>query len=59
MNDILINKIATIKRCLKRINDVYADGVTFKQDYTQQDSVVLNLQRTCEACSWYSQPLKS
>ena len=50
MNDILINKIATITRCLKRIHDVYGDGTLFKQDYTQQDSVVLNLQRTCEAC---------
>ncbi|MFT5880460.1 MAG: hypothetical protein ACI86X_001588 [Moritella sp.] len=50
MNDILINKIATIRRCLKRIKDVYGDGTLFKQDYTQQDSVVLNLQRTCEAC---------
>ena len=50
MNDILINKIATITRCLKRIQDVYGDGALFKQDYTQQDSVVLNLQRTCEAC---------
>ena len=50
MNDILINKIATIKRCLKRIRDVYDNGVEFKQNFTQQDSVVLNLQRTCEAC---------
>ncbi|GGI71220.1 hypothetical protein GCM10007978_06480 [Shewanella hanedai] len=50
MNDILINKIATIKRCLKRIKDVYDDGVEFKQNFTQQDSVVLNLQRACEAC---------
>lgn len=50
MNDILINKIATITRCLKRIHDVYGDGLSFKQDYTQQDSVVLNLQRICEAC---------
>jgi uncharacterized protein YutE (UPF0331/DUF86 family) len=50
MNDILINKIATIKRCLKRIKDVYGDGLGFKQNYTQQDSVILNLQRTCEAC---------
>ncbi|WP_367971436.1 DUF86 domain-containing protein [Vibrio scophthalmi] len=50
MNDILINKIATIKRCLKRINDVYGDGTLFKQDFTLQDSVILNLQRSCEAC---------
>ncbi|MEZ9597042.1 DUF86 domain-containing protein [Shewanella sp. 10N.261.52.F9] len=50
MNDILINKIATIKRCLKRINDVYGDGTAFKQDFTLQDSVILNLQRSCQAC---------
>ena len=50
MNDILINKIATIKRCLKRINDVYGDGTAFKQDFTLQESVILNLQRSCEAC---------
>ena len=50
MSDLLFRKIDRIKRSLKRINDVYGDGVLFKQDYTQQDSVVLNLQRTCEAC---------
>lgn len=30
MNDILVNKIATITRCLKRIHDVYGDGLSFK-----------------------------
>jgi len=50
MNDILINKITTIQRCLKRITEVYGNGNLFKQDFTQQDSVVLNLQRSCEAC---------
>ena len=50
MNDVLINKISTIKRCLIRISTVYADGIEFKQNYTQQDSVLLNLQRACEAC---------
>lgn len=49
MNDIIINKIITITRCIKRIIDVYGDGETFKQDYTKQDSVILNLQRCCEA----------
>lgn len=50
MNDIIINKIATINRGLKRIKDVYGNGIAFRKDHTQQDSVVLNLQRTCEAC---------
>jgi uncharacterized protein YutE (UPF0331/DUF86 family) len=50
MNDILINKFSTVKRCLTRIEDVYADGRLFLSDFTKQDSVLLNLQRACEAC---------
>lgn len=49
MNDILINKLSTVQRCLKRITEVYADGSVFLNDFTQQDSVLLNLQRACEA----------
>jgi uncharacterized protein YutE (UPF0331/DUF86 family) len=50
MNDVIINKIATIKRCLTRINTVYKEvGDQFASDYTRQDSIVLNLQRACEA----------
>jgi uncharacterized protein YutE (UPF0331/DUF86 family) len=50
MNDILINKLSTVQRCLMRITEVYADGSVFLNDFTQQDSVLLNLQRACEAC---------
>lgn len=50
MDDVLLNKLATIARCLKRIRDVYAEaGSNFTHDYTRQDSVILNLQRACEA----------
>ena len=49
MDDILINKMATIKRCLRRIDEEYRSADNFKADYTKQDSVVLNLQRACEA----------
>ena len=50
MNDVVINKIATIERCLQRINLVYAEvGVNLSTDFTRQDSIVLNLQRACEA----------
>lgn len=50
MNDVIINKIATIERCLNRINTVYQEvGDKFSTDYTRQDSIVLNLQRACEA----------
>lgn len=50
MNDSIINKLATIDRCLKRIRDVYALAKeNFDTDYTSQDSIILNLQRACEA----------
>jgi uncharacterized protein YutE (UPF0331/DUF86 family) len=50
MNDVIINKIATIERCLERINVVYAEvGDNLSTDFTRQDSIVLNLQRSCEA----------
>lgn len=50
MQDVIINKLSTIKRCLSRINDEFTNELEFKQNYTKQDSVVLNLQRACEAC---------
>ena len=49
MHDVVLNKIATIKRCIVRINEEFSDEVAFKKNYTKQDSVVLNLQRACEA----------
>lgn len=50
MNDVVINKIATIERCLHRINTVFAEvGHNMSTDFTRQDSIVLNLQRACEA----------
>lgn len=51
MNDVIINKIAIIERSLNRITEVYQEaGSEFDTDYTRQDSVVLNIQRACEAC---------
>lgn len=49
MNDVLINKIAIIERCLKRINEVYEGKPENLTDYTKQDSIILNIQRACEA----------
>ncbi|MCV2402103.1 DUF86 domain-containing protein [Marinomonas sp. C2222] len=51
MNDAIINKFATIERCIKRIKEVYEQSKDhFDNDYTSQDSIILNLQRACEAC---------
>jgi len=48
-DDVVINKVMVIKRCMDRINEVYAGNTDNLQDYTKQDSIVLNIQRSCEA----------
>lgn len=50
MDDIIINKCAVIENCLKRIHEEY-DGHenALRSNYTKQDSIILNLQRACEA----------
>lgn len=48
-NDIILNKVATIERCVKRIHDVYSNTPETLLDYTKQDSIILNIQRVCEA----------
>lgn len=51
MDDVIINKVSIIERCLKRIDEEYQnDEVEFRRNFTKQDSVILNLQRICEAC---------
>ena len=50
MDDVIVNKASIIERCLKRIKEEYrGDVAEFKHNFTKQDSVILNLQRLCEA----------
>lgn len=50
MDEVVRNKIAMIKRCLKRIREEYeGHEELIEVDYTKQDSIILNLQRACEA----------
>ena len=47
---VLINKAATIERCVARAREEYdADPSNFATDYTRQDAAILNIQRACEA----------
>ena len=49
-DDVLINKAATIERCIHRAREEYhKDPATFATDYTRQDAAILNIQRACEA----------
>ena len=50
MNDVILNKRVTVERCMDRIREEYADEATLRSSFTKQDSVMLNLQRACEAC---------
>lgn len=43
MDEILINKKSSIERCIKRIQE------DFLTNYTKQDSVILNIERACQA----------
>jgi len=48
-NDVVYNKAAIIERCLHRIKEVYDNNSDNLKDYTKQDSIILNIQRACEA----------
>jgi len=50
MDDVVLNKVSVIERCLARVREEHGgdDGV-LARDQTKQDSIVLNLQRACEA----------
>ena len=48
VEDILYNKISIIERCLKRVDEVYESNPENLEDYTKQDSIVLNILRVIE-----------
>ncbi|AWI03694.1 type VII toxin-antitoxin system HepT family RNase toxin [Clostridium drakei] len=47
--DVILNKISVIERCIKRINEEYENNFENLKNYTKQDSIILNIQRACEA----------
>lgn len=50
MDDVLLNKAASIERCVMRAREEYAAaGSTFDTNFTRQDAAILNIQRACEA----------
>jgi uncharacterized protein YutE (UPF0331/DUF86 family) len=49
-DDVVINKAASIERCVMRAREEYfKDPATFGDDLTRQDAAILNIQRACEA----------
>lgn len=49
-DDVVLSKVAIIERCIARVREEYADDEqNLIANVTRQDSIVLNLQRACEA----------
>jgi uncharacterized protein YutE (UPF0331/DUF86 family) len=49
MNDIIVNKIQSIQRCVERAReDYYKNPAGFDTDCTIQDAATLNIIRACE-----------
>ncbi len=45
---IILNKFESIERCIRRIHEEYDNNPENLEDYRRLDSIVLNLQRSCE-----------
>lgn len=49
MDDVLLNKAASIERCLARIAEELDGDTANLANITKQDAIILNLQRACES----------
>ncbi len=49
MDDVVLNKVAIVERCLKRVREEFRDDPARLDITIVEDSIVLNLQRACEA----------
>jgi uncharacterized protein YutE (UPF0331/DUF86 family) len=48
-DDVVLNKAASLERCLQRIHEEYAGhDQNLVGNQTKQDAIILNLQRACE-----------
>lgn len=49
MDDVVLQKVESIERCVKRVKEEYQKSDSdFEKDYTRQDAAILNMQRACE-----------
>ena len=47
--DVIYNKAQIIERCLRRVHEEYEGNPDNLANFTKQDSIILNIQRACEA----------
>jgi uncharacterized protein YutE (UPF0331/DUF86 family) len=50
VNDVLLNKKASIERCASQVRRYYDDAgaIPFAEDHLRQDAIAMNLQRVCD-----------
>lgn len=48
-NDLLLDKVNVIERCIRRIYEEYDNNPKHLDNMVKQDTIILNLQRACEA----------
>jgi len=49
-DDVILAKVEIIERCVRRIHEVYGGNpANLHQDWTRQDSILLNIERACQA----------
>jgi uncharacterized protein YutE (UPF0331/DUF86 family) len=48
-DDVALNKVAAIQRCLQRAREEFAGDPARLESQTVEDAIVLNLQRACES----------
>lgn len=46
MDDVILQKAASLERCIRRVHEDFDDQ--FEENLTKQDAVILNLQRACQ-----------
>ncbi len=50
VDNVVLNKTATIERCIKRVREEYQGfEAELASNFTRQDSIILNLERLCQA----------
>lgn len=48
MEKVILNKIESIERCVRRIEEIYNNDESRLDDFLYQDALTLNIQRACQ-----------
>ncbi|MBT2756853.1 DUF86 domain-containing protein [Mesobacillus foraminis] len=49
-NELILKRVSIIEHCIRRIHEEYNNNPHNLENIAKRDSIILNLQRACEAC---------